>query len=330
MKNINEIIALRMGAKGKKYRQEWNKAGRNNYIPKFPLSINFELNFGCNLKCDFCLHSISVHEWEYEVDVFKKISFSKYSDIIMEGVVNNLYSVEFNGINEPLLKKDICRYIRFAKENGILVTSLHTNGVLLTTDMAKDIINSGLNILIFSVDAIKKKTYEQLRKNGDYDVVLNNINNFLNLKKDMKKEFPLVQMSFNKNKFNYLELQEYTKYWENKVDAISTSDFCNPFIGGKKEQYIEDMYRLNKCNNRFICREPFQRLFIRSDGKVHPCCSFFGGEMIIGDIYTESIRDIWNSEKMDSVRKKVNVSLIERNLACCKCYFSLKGVDNDN
>ncbi|KKL28107.1 hypothetical protein LCGC14_2378490, partial [marine sediment metagenome] len=42
--------------------------------------------------------------------------------------------------------------------------------------------------------------------NGNDNEVIKNINYFLKFKKKYKKDFPLVQMSFARNKFNYKEL----------------------------------------------------------------------------------------------------------------------------
>jgi len=263
-----------------------------------------------------------MEDWNYRVDTSKKISFDKYKEIIDEGSKNDLFSVEFNGINEPLLKKDICRYIKYIHEKQIPVSSLHTNATLLTEDRSKDLIDSGLKIIIFSVDAIKASTYNKIRVGSDYDRVLKNINYFLDIRKQQKSIFPLVQMSFSKNKFNYEELPDYIKYWESKVDFISTSSFSNPFMGGSKEKYAEEKYRYDSYIME-ECYEPFQRLLIRNDGKVHFCCSFFGGEKVIGDIYENSISEIWHCDKLNKVRSSMNsdgeVSI------CQKCKQSMRG-----
>ena len=137
----------------------------------------------------------------------------------------------------------------------------------------------------------------------------------------MNKKNPIVQMSFSKNKINYKEMGDYISYWKNKVDIISTSSFCNPFIGTKKEKEIENKYRLEDIDMG-ECYEPFQRLLIRQDGKVHPCCSFFGGEYIVGDIYKNSIREIWNMAAMAKIRLGVN----SKNgfPICCRCRESMR------
>ena len=321
MSNLYNIIESRLGNKVKEYRRKWNSAGKDGYVPDYPLHLNFELNHGCNLKCDFCLYSIPVKNWGYDIDTSKMIVFEKYKEIIDEGEDNDFYSVEFNGVNEPILKKDICRYIEYAHEKNILVSSLHTNALSLTEYKSKELIDSGLKIIIFSVDAIRAEIYNQIRIGSNYEVVLKNINDFLNIRGKQKSGFPLVQMSFSVNKLNHVELSDYIDYWKPKVDLISTSDFCNPFIGGDKEKYAEDKYRFTSyCMG--ACYEPFQRLFIRNDGKVHSCCSFFGGEYVVGDINKSSIKEIWESDRMKRIR--LNVNSKDGFPICNKCRQSMK------
>ena len=109
-----------MGYRIKRYREEWDES-LNGKIFDYPLHLNFELTAGCNLKCGMCLHSLLIKDWSYKVDIKKNISFKKYCEIIDEGIKYGLCSIELNGINEPLFKKDIYRYILYAKQKGILI-----------------------------------------------------------------------------------------------------------------------------------------------------------------------------------------------------------------
>lgn len=321
--DIQEKLKKKIGKKFIDYRRKWLLSAKIKILLDYPLHINFELNFGCNLSCEFCLHGVSYKKWNYKTDPKKNISLEKYCEIIDEGIKYGLCSIELNGINEPLLKKDICRYINYAKKSEILVISLHTNGLLLDKEKSEELINSGLDIVIFSVDATNKKVYEQIRKGSNYEKVIENINNFLDIKKELKYDFPLVKMSFAENNLNYNQWEEFKIIWKNKVNEVSSSFFCNPFIGKNNYKYIEDKYRLKDCDLGF-CAEPHQRILIRNSGEVVPCCSFFGGEIIIGNIYEDSIYNIWNSNEM----KEVRLFKLE---ACKKCKLSmLKDINGKN
>ena len=136
-------------------------------------------------------------------------------------------------------------------------------------------------------------------------------------------------MSFSKNKVNYAEFDKFKNFWKDKADSISVSNFCNPFIDKKKYHEIEKKYRLNNYDLE-NCEEPFQRLLIQNNGNVVPCCSFFGGELVVGNIYKNSIYEIWNNEKM----KKLRLSFSSNNsilkyYSCQKCKISMLDVLNN-
>jgi radical SAM protein with 4Fe4S-binding SPASM domain len=317
-KDIYKILEDRFDKKFKVYRDRWNKSGQKKIKLNYPIHLNFELISGCNFKCEFCLHSLSSFRHNNKVRE-RKIPFNKYCEIIDEGVKNGLCSIELNGINEPLLQKDIYKYIDYAVDSGILMVSLHTNAALLTEEMSNSLVNSKLTLIVFSVDAFTSRTYEKIRKSRGYKKVFDNINRFIEIRNN--KKFPLIRMSFCRNKVNYKEFDDFDKFWRDRVNDISTSYFCNPFVGMENYDEIENKFRMENFDLSY-CTEPYQRLFISSTGDVYPCCSFFGREMKVGNIYNNSIHNIWNGDKMEEVKKLVNK---EDSLVCNKCKSSMKG-----
>ena len=53
--------------------------------------------------------------------------------------------------------------ISYAKEKGILEVMINTNAVSLNEKKSIEIINSGLDVMIYSFDGGSKKTYEKMR-----------------------------------------------------------------------------------------------------------------------------------------------------------------------
>ena len=145
-----KIIEKELGPAVRGYRRNWERAGKRAVLFKYPLHLNLELTYGCNLRCQFCLLSSPALKESYKARPTDKISFKKYCQIIDEGVKNGLCSVALNGINEPLLQGDIVKYINYARKSGILDVTLHTNGLLLTKKLSLGLINSGLTIIMFS------------------------------------------------------------------------------------------------------------------------------------------------------------------------------------
>ena len=318
-KDIYKILIEKIGVDFKNYRDRWDKAGRGDISLNYPLHLNFELNFGCNLKCPACLNALPLKDWPYKVDPKSQISFDKFRKIIDEGIEYGLPAIELNGENEPFLYKDIIKCIIYAKEKGILHILLHTNGTLLTEELLSEIIDSGLTNISFSLDAATKETYDKIRVGGDYDKVVKNINILLEMKKKREFIFPLVRVSFYRNKINFSEISQFKEIWEDKVDFVSFSHFYNPFVGVDRYNSIENEYRVEGYRPD-LCIEPLQRLFIFNNGNVAPCCSMFGGNLIMGNIHDSSIYDIWNSDELKKLRenRRQKKSLPE---ICKKCYL---------
>lgn len=318
---VYQKMLKRFGESFRNYREKWEMAGRGEIELDFPLHINFELNWGCNLRCPCCLCSMSPKSWPYAVDPKTSIQYDKFCEIIDECVVYYLPSIELNGVNEPLLYKEIVKCLEYASKKDIMHISMHTNALLLTSDMSKRIVDSGITNISFSLDAATDLTYNKIRKGSDYKKVLENIDNFLKIKG--KKEFPLTRVSLTRNKINCDEIEMFNNLWKDKVDEVSTSLFYNPFVGSPDFDKIEKEYRIESRPPE-SCYQPFQRLFVFNNGNVAPCCSMSGGNLVVGNVYNNSIRDIWNGEKIRRIREMVIMGDKLPN-ACKNCNTSHAG-----
>ncbi len=316
-----EIIAAEIGLEVLEYRRKWALTGNCEKVLPFPLHLNIELVYGCNLRCKFCMFSTPRSEWTYKARPGDKIEYAKYKEIIDEGIEKGLCSVELNGYNEPLIQSDITKYVAYARKAGVVDVSLHTNGLLLNDNMSRELIDAGLTMMMFSIDAAKEESYKLIR-GGDFKKVQQNVLNFIEIRNVAGKTLPLVRVSFVENRVNTDELEDFISFWKDKADYFAIQSFSNPFVGKDNHETVEEMYRFK--DTPFIsCAEPYQRMMIMCDGSVAPCCSAYGLEKIVGNIYESSISEIWASKKMELVRKTVNAKGKEQSLACRKCRLSV-------
>ncbi len=320
-----ETLAQHVSPAVREYRRQWALAGKGELLPDFPLHLNIEIVYGCNLRCEFCAHSRPDRNIKNKTCRGKRLSFEQYKRIIDEGRERGLCSVALNGFNEPLLQKDIAKYIRYAADSGILEVSLHTNAVLLTEEMSRSLLDSGLNIIMFSIDAFSDETYSQIRRGGDYSTVVQNILTFLELKRQSGQVLPLTRASFVMTKLNAHEIDDFVAFWDEKTDYVMLQGFCNTFIDEEGYDHIEDRYRLEDQPFE-TCHLPWQRLSIAADGAVLPCCSYFGLEMTVGNIDDSSLHEIWHNASMQRMRETVN-SIEHRPYPCEKCRLATVGRD---
>jgi radical SAM protein with 4Fe4S-binding SPASM domain len=70
---------------------------------------------------------------------------------------------------------------------------------------------------------------------------------------------------------------------------------------------------------RTICTFPWNALIIFWDGSVLPCSQDFFGSYILGNIKHSSLREIWNNEKMVSLRQKLASKKVTGLNPCANC-----------
>jgi MoaA/NifB/PqqE/SkfB family radical SAM enzyme len=347
-KNIENIILRNLSYvdryKYKKYRKEYADISKNLKKTNYPIQIDFELNYSCNFRCPMCT-------WSAENTAGKGKStwfdFEVFKEVIDISVKKGLKCVRFNYINEPLIRKDIVKFIKYAKKRGIIDTYFSTNGSLLTEKISKEIINSGLDRLQISIDANTKETYDKIRLGGEFSKTIQNVKNFIQLRNSMGKELPTVRVNFVKTKTNKHELEDFINYWKDKVDGIGIQDLV-----GITEDYGKETSISKKTNKRFKCAQPFVHLSVRYDGTVLPCCSFYGAEIPVGilktskdvtyssveniglvdkskkaKLITGTIQEIWNGNEMKFYREIHSKNEYYKDDVCNKCVNSMSHLD---
>lgn len=319
-------IATSLGreAEFQAYRRGWAEATKGKAPAEFPLQLNFETSYKCDLACPMCTHSQSAEEKEEFSDTRARLSLEKFKEIIDEGVPKGLVSVNFNSINEPLLNKELPKFISYARERGVLDLMIHTNARSLTEDRAKAILEAGLTRIMFSLDSIRPETYKIIRVGSDYDLVMGNILRFLDLKKKAGKSLPITRVSFVRNMLNQPELEEFVSFWREKVDYFLIQGFSNPAVGKSYYKEVEDRFRIHNEGQEieWDCGEPYQKLVIRGNGDVVPCCSWYGIEMVLGNVFKSTVSEIWTGKAAQNVRASVNRFDGSEPEACKKCRFA--------
>ena len=125
---------------------------------------------------------------------------------------------------EPLMNAHLADMIKYAKQHNIK-TMISTNVTLLNQDLAADLIEAGLDIIIFAIDGSKKETYEKIRKGAQYEKVINNVLGVINKKKELKRKNPFIIVQLIEMEQNMHEIQQFKKYWSNYPVKV----FVKPF-----------------------------------------------------------------------------------------------------
>ena len=114
-----------------------------------PLCFDLEVASICDLACGFCYR-------QYVSTPDKIMKKELAFELIDQAAELNIPSMKFNWRGEPLLNPQLPEIIDYAKKKGVLETIINTNATKLNTETSKKIINSGLDILIYSFDGGSK------------------------------------------------------------------------------------------------------------------------------------------------------------------------------
>ncbi|EGK8096201.1 radical SAM protein [Campylobacter lari] len=314
---IDKLGEIKNAVNWRQYRNDYHDASNLNKLTPYPIQLDFELNATCNLKCPMCPLSTESNS-DKKHDIFP---FELFCKIIDDGVSKGLKAIKLNYLNEPLLRDDLEKFIIYAKNAGILDIYFSTNAMLLNEDRARSLIQSGVDRMQISIDAFTENTYKQMRPGGVFHKVKNNVLKLIEIRNELQSITPLVRVNFVRTELNEHELQEFTEFWKINVDMIGVQEMVKPPKTTK-----EFGSRTTTKKSGFSCSFPYKQLVINAQGEVLPCCTFYGEELSLGNIfkiYKETggydLTPFWMSDKMKELRKTHKSGRFYDNPVCNKC-----------
>ena len=267
------------------------------------ISITTEGHNICNLKCIMCPYPRMKRKKELmSMDLFKKI--------INDASELDIDIVYIQQQSEPFIDKYIferIKYIRDKLPNAKIIA--YSNGLALTKEIRDKILENPPDIIKFSFDGATKETYESIRVNSNFEIVVDNIKSLV--KERNEKGVKLcIETYFTVLPNNKHEAQDFVKMWK----GITDSQQLYPGDSRENEKFSLVNYRGLK---QYPCFNP-NFLNILSNGKVAPCCIDVDGDYYVGDLNKQTIKEVIESDK---VREIIESQLNRRNILpiCNQC-----------
>ena len=131
------------------------------------------------------------------MDLFDNVtSFFKYTNMVY-----------LQGWGEPLLNNDIFEMIRVCKDRGKL-TGFTTNGMLLTEDTIRKLVDLDLDIIGISLAGTTAPTHNRIRRGTDFSKVISHLETLDKIKAEKKTRLPSVHLSYLMLRSNFHELKD--------------------------------------------------------------------------------------------------------------------------
>jgi MoaA/NifB/PqqE/SkfB family radical SAM enzyme len=145
----------------------------------------------------------------------------------LANLVDSSFEFHLSG-GEPLLTDGILDLIKFISDRGYK-TNLVTNGFLINENMAKDIVNSGLNTLTLSLDGIISETHDFIRGiKGSYDRIMRAIEYLDKFRRESRPKISILTIIMERNSDELLNLVEWVNN-DQRLEMISFQAVTQPF-----------------------------------------------------------------------------------------------------
>lgn len=273
-----------------------------------PMVLTVEPTVRCNLRCPQCitgLEGIRRGQLDLELAAFDSL-LEEIGDVVW-------YLLLFNQ-GEPLLQPQLLEFIRRAKQRRICVT-ISTNGHFFADrGFVAELIATGIDSIIVSLDGADAATYAQYRQGGDFQRVLRGVRNLVAIRKQMARPGPVVMIQcliMRQNEHQVRQMQRLVRELGADRLLLKSLQIENP-------QQAPALMPLNPRWRRYdpacggmharpVAQRGCSRLWystvVLSDGRVVPCCFDKNGIFSFGAISPRTnLTEIWKSNDYQQFR----------------------------
>lgn len=299
---------------------ENQKVNLNGQRLDTPLDINFIITQKCNRSCIYC------YAEKEQAPKFDLLSLSRIKEIIDEAQSIGVYDITFSG-GEPFLRKDFIEILDYTIKSGI--HPFVSTKQYLSLDKCKRLKEIGLETIQVSIDSDQEevanflvgspiffrqiiKTIKNLKEAGltvktKAVVTPFNIFSIINLITLVAKlgvdRMQITQ--YGKSAFRHREnlfLEEPEVRWlKNEIELFKKNN-ASIYVYDNLSSYkpitnIEEKQK--RWDDRAVCSVGKVALTILPDGRILACEQLpTSEEFIVGDLKTQSIMEVWNSERL--------------------------------
>jgi len=181
--------------------------------------------------------------------------------------------------------------------------------------MAEQVIKSGLDVMIVSLDGITQDVYEVYRVNGHLDRVLENLRLLDQKKRELGSKTPYVEWQFIVMRQNEHQLEEAKALaGELSVDSLvfKKVDFphgeddpaeAERWLPRQYLEYLrEDPFYKPYQEDGQVCWRLWRSAVVNWDGGFAPCCYLTDKTQDFGDLNDSSVKKVWNNSKYTTAR----------------------------
>jgi len=289
---------------------EWELRRQKTVLRCQPYYYIIDICNVCNLRCPLCPTGNTTIGRKQAM-----LSVEQYKDVF-DRIKEYALVVSFYNHGEPLLNPEVFSIVEHTHRNRV-GTNISSNFNWPRPVDINDFIRSGLDYVTVSLDGVTQEAFEQYRVRGDIAEVFENLRRLVSAKKALKSRTPFVEWQFIVFKHNEHEMAPARKLAsEIGVDLLR---FVSPGMQPEdmnmaelQEKWMPDNPLYWERNPKLVeergyvfdrtCFYLYRSMFIYPGGGVTPCCFAHDDRQDFGNLYTNSVSEIWNNKMYRSAR----------------------------
>ena len=280
-------------------------------LEEWPGALLIDVTNRCNAKCVWCPNPDLTNLGSMDMNLYRKI----IDDYGQRGGV-----ITFGTFGEPLMDKYIKERIEYLRQYPkIHKVEILTNGFFLNDKIVPTLLENGVGVDI-SLDELDKETFEDVKK-MNFNVVRDNIIYFLEANKNAKQPVPIniriktmktIEETMEQDLFKILAKHNCSVVL-NSIDDNIISNWAGKL---DKETFMQKYHLADKRKTRFThkrfnqmntapCAQLWKWMVVYWDGSSVLCCADMFSRTSLGNLQSNSIKEIWNGPAMKNLRKKM-------------------------
>jgi MoaA/NifB/PqqE/SkfB family radical SAM enzyme len=293
-----------------------------------PAILQLEPTNSCNLKCPGCPSG-------GEMDRGRGFMDPELFRSLVDELADYLLVMLFWDWGEPFLHPNAYEMIAYARKAGIRLASSTNGHVFAEGDHARRLVDSGLDVAVFSVDGIRQESYQRYRAAGNLETVKDGIRRVVAEKRRAGSPTPHVNLRFIAMEHNEDELaalhdfaaglgvdsvtvRKFAKW--GRVEDLAPASESHQMPDSPPGEDLRTRVRRNRCRNLWNCPT------IHWDGSVCRCFMDWNGRHPLGSIGRASLRSTWFGPAYGDLRRDFRRRWRELPL-CGECSCGYAGGD---
>lgn len=212
--------------------------------------------------------------------------------------IKRINHVTLTGLGETLLDRHLEERLTYIRSKmPYILLDIYTNGSQLTLERGLRLAATGISVIYVSINGVSKEARQQIMGLDDYDTVATETRKLIDeLKRIGSSTRVIVKAVMSKDLMENADQEKFMELWGGPWEQ-----------GGNAFRHLEGnwagvMYPVRVKPTK-ACARALNEIMVLSDGRVSLCCFDGEGEVVFGDLNTQTIREVFAGEKALAYRQ---------------------------